>query len=153
MGFLQAPHTPLATVCTPRRLRSDCRLPSMLSSLLPCLGGLVGSFPWAKIYRGRETREKEPHTHMAMWFDVHTQKTRVHTHTQKHTRIHTNTRAYTQTRAHTLAHCFSQKYKTQIFHQNKNTFAAPPNLAHTHTQAQSYTSLSVETVTMTISKT
>ena len=32
IGFLQAPQTPLATVATPSLFRSDCRLPSMLSS-------------------------------------------------------------------------------------------------------------------------
>lgn len=52
MGFLQAPQTPLATVATPSLLRSDCRLPSMLSSWLPGFGGSPGGellpvFPWA----------------------------------------------------------------------------------------------------------
>lgn len=58
MGFLQAPQTPLATVWTPSRLRSDCRLPSMLSSLLAGLGGPVGEvFPWDWIcWRTRRTR-------------------------------------------------------------------------------------------------
>lgn len=51
MGFLQAPQTPLATVWTPSLLRSDCRLPSMLSSLLAGLGGPVGEiFPCDWIY-------------------------------------------------------------------------------------------------------
>lgn len=51
MGFLQAPQTPLATVWTPSLLRSDCRLPSMLSSLLAGLGGPVGEvFPWDWIW-------------------------------------------------------------------------------------------------------
>lgn len=59
MGLLQAPHTPLATVWTPSRLRSDCRLPSMLSSLLAGLGGPVGEvFPWDWIcWRTRRTKE------------------------------------------------------------------------------------------------
>lgn len=52
MGFLQAPQTPLATVATPSLFRSDCRLPSMLSSWLPGFGGPPGgelllAFPWA----------------------------------------------------------------------------------------------------------
>lgn len=52
MGFLQAPQTPLATVATPSLFRSDCRLPSMLSSWLPGFGGPPGGellpvFPWA----------------------------------------------------------------------------------------------------------
>lgn len=52
MGFLQAPQTPLATVATPSLFRSDCRLPSMLSSWLPGFGGSPGGellpvFPWA----------------------------------------------------------------------------------------------------------
>lgn len=42
MGFLQAPQTPLATVATPNLFRSDCRLPSMLSSWLPGFEGPPG---------------------------------------------------------------------------------------------------------------
>lgn len=42
MGFLQAPQTPLATVATPSLFRSDCRLPSILSSWLPGFGGPPG---------------------------------------------------------------------------------------------------------------
>lgn len=58
MGFLQAPQTPLATVATPSLFRSDCRLPSMLSSWLPGLGGPPGGellpvFPWAMNYGER----------------------------------------------------------------------------------------------------
>lgn len=57
MGFLQAPQTPLATVWTPSLLRSDCRLPSMLSSLLAGFGSEVGDvFPWDWIYQRKETK-------------------------------------------------------------------------------------------------
>lgn len=56
IGFLQAPQTPLATVWTPSLLRSDCRLPSMLSSLLDGLGGPVGeTFPWDWIWWRKKT--------------------------------------------------------------------------------------------------
>jgi len=59
IGFLQAPQTPLATVATPSLFRSDCRLPSMLSSWLPGFGGPPGGellpvFPWAINCRDRE---------------------------------------------------------------------------------------------------
>lgn len=59
IGFLQAPQTPLATVATPSLFRSDCRLPSMLSSWLPGFGGPPGGellpvFPWAMNCRDRE---------------------------------------------------------------------------------------------------
>lgn len=59
MGFLQAPQTPLATVATPSLFRSDCRLPSMLSSWLPGFGGPPGGellpvFPWAMNCGDRE---------------------------------------------------------------------------------------------------
>lgn len=46
IGLQQAPHTPLATVCTPSLLRSDCRLPSILSSLLTCVRGPPGPPPF-----------------------------------------------------------------------------------------------------------
>ena len=59
MGFLQAPQTPLATVATPSLFRSDCRLPSILSSWLPGFGGPPGGellpvFPWAMNCGDRE---------------------------------------------------------------------------------------------------
>lgn len=65
MGFLQAPQTPLATVATPSLFRSDCRLPSMLSSWLPGFGSPPGGellpvFPWAMNCGDREGRSGLP---------------------------------------------------------------------------------------------
>lgn len=60
IGFLQAPQTPLATVWTPSLLRSDCKLPSMLSSLLAGLGAGEGEvFPgeWILLCTLKSDRE------------------------------------------------------------------------------------------------
>lgn len=64
MGFLQAPQTPLATVATPSLFRSDCRLPSILSSWLPGFGGPPGGellpvFPWAMNCGDRERGDQD----------------------------------------------------------------------------------------------